>query len=121
NIISGGAGDSSLAAEPVRLTYEALKACVPGDLARGSVSVEQIQVAYIIANAKLNQFLVAISIGAVFFGANTYIGNGPNFMVKSIADEQKVHTPTFLGFVFKFTLPCMLPVLIAVWWLFFRH
>ena len=49
--------------------------------------------------------LVAISIRAVFFGACTYIGNGPNFMVKSIADQQKIHTPTFLGYIFKFTLP----------------
>jgi Na+/H+ antiporter NhaD/arsenite permease-like protein len=64
--------------------------------------------------------LVAISVGAVFFGACTYIGNGPNFMVKSIADQQKIHTPTFLGYVFKFTLPFMLPMLAIVWLLFFR-
>jgi Na+/H+ antiporter NhaD/arsenite permease-like protein len=64
--------------------------------------------------------LVAISVGAVFFGANTYIGNGPNFMVKSIADQQKVNTPTFLGYVFKYTLPIMLPMLLIVWLIFFR-
>jgi len=64
--------------------------------------------------------LQAISIGSVFFGANTYIGNGPNFMVKAIADHQKAHTPTFLGYIFKFTLPYMLPMLLIVWWLFFR-
>ncbi|MCU0784194.1 MAG: sodium:proton antiporter [Verrucomicrobia bacterium] len=64
--------------------------------------------------------LLAVSIGAVFFGANTYIGNGPNFMVKSIADHQQVHTPGFLGFIFKYSLPCMLPMLLLVWWLFFR-
>ncbi|MCD6051528.1 MAG: citrate transporter, partial [Verrucomicrobia bacterium] len=61
-----------------------------------------------------------ISIGSVFFGANTYIGNGPNFMVKAIADQQNVHTPSFLGYVFKYTLPIMLPMLIIVWFLFFR-
>jgi len=65
--------------------------------------------------------LVAISIGAVFFGACTYIGNGPNFMVKSIADHQKIRSPTFLGFAFKYTLPCMLPMLLVVWWVFFRR
>jgi Na+/H+ antiporter NhaD/arsenite permease-like protein len=65
--------------------------------------------------------LVAISVGSVFFGANTYIGNGPNFMVKSIADHQRVHTPTFLGYVFKFALPIMLPMLLVLWFLFFRH
>jgi Na+/H+ antiporter NhaD/arsenite permease-like protein len=64
--------------------------------------------------------LVAISVGAVFFGANTYIGNGPNFMVKAIADQQKVRTPTFLGYVFRFTLPFMVPMLLIVWWRFFR-
>ena len=64
--------------------------------------------------------LLAISIGAVFFGACTYIGNGPNFMVKAIADHQKVHSPTFLGYIFKFTLPFMLPMLVVVWLMFFR-
>ncbi|MEK7780429.1 MAG: sodium:proton antiporter [Verrucomicrobiota bacterium] len=64
--------------------------------------------------------LIAISVGAVFFGAATYIGNGPNFMVKSIADQQKIHTPSFLGYVFKFTLPFMLPMLIVIWLMFFR-
>ena len=64
--------------------------------------------------------VLAISIGAVFFGAATYIGNGPNFMVKAIADQEKVPTPGFLGFVFKFTLPFLLPMLITIWLLFFR-
>jgi Na+/H+ antiporter NhaD/arsenite permease-like protein len=65
--------------------------------------------------------LVAISIGAVFFGAATYIGNGPNFMVKAIAEREKVPMPTFPGFVWKFTLPFLLPALLAVWLLFFRR
>jgi Na+/H+ antiporter NhaD/arsenite permease-like protein len=64
--------------------------------------------------------VLAISIGAVFFGAATYIGNGPNFMVKAIADQEKILMPGFLGFVFKFTLPFLLPVLITIWLLFFR-
>ncbi len=66
------------------------------------------------------KFIIAISIGSVFFGANTYIGNGPNFMVKAIADQQKVHTPTFVDYVWKFTLPFMLPMIVVVWWIFFR-
>jgi Na+/H+ antiporter NhaD/arsenite permease-like protein len=66
--------------------------------------------------------ILAVSTGAVFFGANTYIGNGPNFMVKAIADHQKVHTPTFMGYIVRFTLPFMLPMLIAIWLIFFlRH
>jgi Na+/H+ antiporter NhaD/arsenite permease-like protein len=64
--------------------------------------------------------LAAISVGAVFFGAATYIGNGPNFMVKAIAAQEKVRTPTFPGFVWKFTLPFLLPMLLAVWLVFFR-
>jgi Na+/H+ antiporter NhaD/arsenite permease-like protein len=64
--------------------------------------------------------VLAISLGAVFFGAATYIGNGPNFMVKAIADQQKVHTPNFLDYLWRFTLPILLPVLILVWLLFFR-
>ena len=64
--------------------------------------------------------VVAISVGSVFFGACTYIGNGPNFMVKSIADQQKVHAPSFLAYIFKFTLPFLLPMLVIVWLIFFR-
>ncbi len=64
--------------------------------------------------------LAAISVGAVFFGAATYIGNGPNFMVKAIADHEKIRTPTFPGFIAKFTLPFLLPMLLAVWLIFFR-
>ena len=64
--------------------------------------------------------VLAIGIGAVFFGAATYIGNGPNFMVKAIADREQIPMPGFLGFVFKFTLPFLLPTLITIWLLFFR-
>jgi Na+/H+ antiporter NhaD/arsenite permease-like protein len=64
--------------------------------------------------------LIAISVGAVFFGAATYIGNGPNFMVKAIADHEKVHTPTFPGYIVKFTLPFLLPMLLVIWLIFFR-
>jgi Na+/H+ antiporter NhaD/arsenite permease-like protein len=64
--------------------------------------------------------VVAISVGSVFFGAATYIGNGPNFMVKAIAGQCGVPMPSFVGFVFKFSLPFLLPVLLVVWLLFFR-
>ena len=65
--------------------------------------------------------ILAVSSGSVFFGANTYIGNGPNFMVKAIADHQRVHTPGFLEYIVRFTLPFMVPMLIVVWLLFFRR
>ncbi len=62
------------------------------------------------------EMLLAISLGAVFFGAGSYIGNGPNFMVKAIADKSKVHTPDFLRYIWQFSLPILLPILIIVGW-----
>jgi Na+/H+ antiporter NhaD/arsenite permease-like protein len=63
-------------------------------------------------------FVIAISLGSVFFGAMTYIGNGPNFMVKSIAHDAGVHCPTFFGYVLKYSLPILLPILALSGWLF---
>ena len=62
--------------------------------------------------------LTAISLGAVFFGAATYIGNGPNFMVKSICEHAKVRTPSFFGYVLRYTLPILAPLLALVAWFF---
>lgn len=56
--------------------------------------------------------LAAISVGAVFFGSMTYIGNGPNFMVKAIAEENKIKMPSFFGYMFKFSLIVLLPIYI---------
>ncbi len=64
-------------------------------------------------------FLGAISIGAVFFGALTYIGNGPNFMVKSIAEQSGISMPSFFGYMFKFSLIVCLPIYIVVQLIFF--
>ena len=84
------------------------------------VSAAHPEVAALLSHPPLAKLLMAISMGAVFFGANTYIGNGPNFMVKAIADQQNCHTPSFPGYILRFTLPFMLPTLLVVWWLFFR-
>lgn len=65
------------------------------------------------------QILTAISLGAVFFGAATYIGNGPNFMVKSITEHAGIRTPSFFGYVLRFSLPILLPLLAFVGWIFF--
>jgi Na+/H+ antiporter NhaD/arsenite permease-like protein len=62
--------------------------------------------------------VVAISISAVFFGAMTYIGNGPNFMVKSIADHQDVETPGFIGYLVKFSIPILIPIYALIWLVF---
>ncbi len=63
-------------------------------------------------------YVIAVSLGAVFFGAMTYIGNGPNFMVKSIAHDAGVHCPSFFGYIFKYSLPILLPILVSVGLLF---
>ncbi len=56
--------------------------------------------------------LRAIALGAVFFGAMTYIGNGPNFMVKAIAEQSGVNMPSFFGYMIKFSLVVLLPIYI---------
>ena len=63
--------------------------------------------------------LLAISMGAVFMGANTYIGNAPNFMVKSISESSGVEMPSFFGYFFKWAIPILMPLFIIVSFLFF--
>ena len=63
--------------------------------------------------------LTAIAIGAVFFGAMTYIGNGPNFMVKSIAEQNGIHMPSFFGYILRYSIPILLPIFLVIWLLFF--
>lgn len=58
--------------------------------------------------------LRAISMGAVFFGSMTYIGNGPNFMVKSMAEQSGFRMPSFFTYMFKFSLIICLPIFILV-------
>jgi Na+/H+ antiporter NhaD/arsenite permease-like protein len=62
--------------------------------------------------------LIAISLGAVFFGAMTYIGNGPNFMVKAIAEEKGIKMPSFFAYMFKFSIIVLLPIFILAQLLF---
>jgi Na+/H+ antiporter NhaD/arsenite permease-like protein len=108
-------------AEQIRHTLEALQKYHGADIAAHGITLDEIKICFLLGNTTFNTYILAISVGAVFFGANTYIGNGPNFMVKSIADHQKVHTPSFIGYVFKYTLPFMIPMLVLVWWLFFSR
>ncbi len=107
--------------EQIRAAIQALQAHFPTELARGAVTSDQVGIAVILSQPFFIKCLAAISVGSVFFGANTYIGNGPNFMVKAIAEQQKAHMPSFFGYVIRFTIPFMLPMLFIVWLLFFRH
>jgi Na+/H+ antiporter NhaD/arsenite permease-like protein len=63
--------------------------------------------------------LMGISLGAVFMGANTYIGNAPNFMVKSIAEENAVKMPSFFGY-FIYSVIVLVPTFLVVTYLFLR-
>ena len=62
----------------------------------------------------MKALLQAICLGAVLFGAMTYIGNGPNFMVKAIAEENGIKMPSFFGYMLRFSLIVLLPVYILV-------
>jgi Na+/H+ antiporter NhaD/arsenite permease-like protein len=84
----------------------------------GRLSTDQIELGFLLGNEKLNWYIIAISLGAVFFGAMTYIGNGPNFMVKSIADFAGAPTPSFFAYIVRFSLPVLLPILVLIWLLF---
>lgn len=64
-------------------------------------------------------FLRAISTGAVFMGANTYLGNAPNFMVKAIAEESGVEMPSFFGYLVRYAVPFLFPVFLLAAWIFF--
>ncbi len=64
--------------------------------------------------------IIAIALGAVFFGATTYIGNGPNFMVKSIAEDAEIRMPHFAHYIMCYSLPILAPILVLVGWLFCR-
>ena len=64
--------------------------------------------------------LAAISCGSVFMGATTYIGNGPNFMVKSIAEHSGIKMPSF-GHYMLYSCTILIPIFILTTFVFFRH
>ena len=68
---------------------------------------------------EMSNTLLAISSGAVFMGAMTYIGNAPNFMVKSIAEETGISMPSFFGYMMKYSIPILVPLFIIVSLIFF--
>ena len=65
-------------------------------------------------------YLIAVSAGAVFMGANTYIGNAPNFMVKSIAEEAGVNMPSFFGYMFKYSIPILVVLFTIMTFVFYQ-
>lgn len=119
-LATAASGSGAAPPDAVASMVAFLREHLPAATANGTVSRNQIELACLLGHPDLARFIVAISVGSVFFGANTYIGNGPNFMVKAIAEQQRVDTPTFLGYIVRYTLPVMLPMLAVVWLLFFR-
>ena len=64
-----------------------------------------------------DRLLLAISLGAVFMGANTYIGNGPNFMVKAIAEKSGVAMPSFFGYLL-YSCGVLIPLFVVITFIF---
>ena len=100
-----GALSAFLDNAPTAMVFHATATTLPADAATAVAGIAP-------------EFMKAISMGAVFFGALTYIGNGPNFMVKSIAEQEGIKMPSFFGYMIKFSLIVLLPIYIIVQLLF---
>jgi len=87
-------------------------------IAIGEHEINAQTIAVLISTEVGNLILIAISSGAVFFGALSYIGNGPNFMVRSISEAQGIKTPSFFGYIFRASC-ILLPILILHALIFF--
>ena len=98
---------------PTYLTFAATACGANGIAVEGYYLAELIQ-----RGGEAELLLRAISCGAVFMGANTYIGNGPNFMVRAIAEEAGVKMPSFFGYML-YSGVVLLPTFVLVTWVFF--
>jgi len=108
--MSGGLS-SFLDNAPTYLTFSAMASGVVGGTAKNL---------NVLVHNDLGQLLLrAVSCGSVFMGANSYIGNGPNFMVKSIAEHHKVKMPSFGGYL-VYSGSILIPLFIVLTWIFFR-
>jgi len=109
--LSGGLS-SFLDNAPTYLTFTAMASGLAGS------NVEDLRT--LLASGFGERLLVAISCGSVFMGANTYIGNGPNFMVKSIAERSGIKMPSF-GHYMLYSVVILIPIFIAATLIFFRE
>ncbi|HEY6909726.1 MAG TPA: sodium:proton antiporter [Myxococcales bacterium] len=107
---ASGALSSFLDNAPTYLTF--------ASAASGAVGTEASDLGQLLASQRGPALLAAISVGSVFMGANTYIGNGPNFMVKAIAEASGVRMPGFFGYM-RYSATILLPLFVALTWLFF--
>jgi len=110
---SAGALSSVLDNAPTYLAFAASAAGLQGVPAHGPF------IGALTLDPETARILAAIATGSVFMGANTYIGNAPNFMVKSIAEENGVKMPSFFGYT-AYSCGILLPIFVAISLLFFR-
>jgi Na+/H+ antiporter NhaD/arsenite permease-like protein len=75
----------------------------------------------VIGDLNSDIYLTAISIASVFFGAMTYLGNAPNFMIRNIAAQTEADVPDFFEYIYKYSAPLLLPFFILLWLLFFYN
>jgi len=106
---AAGSLSSFLDNAPTYLTFTAA--------ASGLVGTDATALAHLIGSARGVPLLTAVSLGSVLMGANTYIGNGPNFMVRAIAEGSGVRMPSFFGYM-AWSGAILLPLFLAVTWVF---
>jgi Na+/H+ antiporter NhaD/arsenite permease-like protein len=111
---SAGALSSFLDNAPTYLTFAATACGVEGIGLEGRYLAS-----FLHLGPQAATLLAALSCGAVFMGANTYIGNGPNFMVKAIAEENGVAMPSFFGYM-AYSGAILIPLFVVVTFVFFR-
>jgi Na+/H+ antiporter NhaD/arsenite permease-like protein len=107
---ASGALSSFLDNAPTYLTFAAT--------ASGVVGADATNLATLLQTPHGAALLAAVSAGSVLMGANSYIGNGPNFMVRSIAEGSGVRMPSFFGYM-AWSGGILIPIFLAVTWIFF--
>jgi Na+/H+ antiporter NhaD/arsenite permease-like protein len=112
-----GALSSVLDNAPTYVTFASLGCGVVG--AQVGQTIDPSHLDQLLLHPQGALFLKATSCGSVFMGANTYLGNGPNFMVKAIAEENQVKMPGFLGYML-WSVGILTPIFIGVTLIFFR-
>jgi Na+/H+ antiporter NhaD/arsenite permease-like protein len=106
---ASGALSSFLDNAPTYLTF--------ASAASGAVGTDAADLAQLLHTERGATLLAAICMGSVFMGANTYIGNGPNFMVKAIAEQSGVRMPGFFGYM-GYSTAILIPLFVVLTWVF---
>jgi Na+/H+ antiporter NhaD/arsenite permease-like protein len=111
---ASGSLSSFLDNAPTYLTFSATAAGLEGVAVQGRFLGE-----FLMHGESAARLLAAVSTGAVFMGANSYIGNGPNFMVKAIAESSGIRMPSFFGYM-AYSIGILIPLFVVVTLVFFR-